>query len=189
MNSNPGNAPQQLTGRQGMACEKCNAGTMFQTKVHRLSGCLVAIGFCLLIPAIGAVLLAGVTMLASIFGGNIAGQSILPLAQSNAVHELSAIKDMPASFVEFFKTNQLNARSHIPDLPPEIQPSATEALDKFEIKRVEVSNFGRGMALGGGVFSVVVFVAALPLLIVGFLLVLKKKVWRCKGCGFIFDRA
>jgi hypothetical protein len=47
-----------------------------------------------------------------------------------------------------------------------------------------------GAAVTGiaGIVMIVAYIVLLPLFIIGLLLTLKKKVWRCPACGYVFDR-
>src|SRR5579859_5875552 len=104
-----------------LTCEKC-AGQMEATKINRFDGCLVALGYCLVIPSllglIGVLFVTGAAM-------------------------------------------------HAPDTKPDEAAS---------------------VAVVGAGFLVVCFVIALPLLIIGCILTLKKKVWRCRSCKYVFER-
>jgi hypothetical protein len=44
------------------------------------------------------------------------------------------------------------------------------------------------MAAAGAAFVAICYFILVPALIVGFLLTLKKKVWKCASCGFLFER-
>lgn len=53
--------------------------------------------------------------------------------------------------------------------------------------RADEPGAGLAFVLGtGGAF--LMFLASAPGLIVGLLLVLRRKVWRCGGCGYLFER-
>lgn len=99
-----------------IACDKCKIGTMEKKEIYRFSGCLIFLGYLLLITTILIIL--------PIFYFSISSTDKYPIA---------------AGF--------------------------------------------------GFMFIVILFYAAIPILIVGLLLVLKRKVWKCNNCGYIFDRA
>jgi hypothetical protein len=96
---------------------------MHATKINRFDGCLVALGYCLVVPAmlglIGILVITGAAMHAPVSKGD--------------------------------------------------DPTA-------------VAMVGTGMLVAS-------FLIALPFLIVGCILTLKKKVWRCRACGFVFERS
>lgn len=49
---------------------------------------------------------------------------------------------------------------------------------------------GAGIAAFMGMgMTVMAFAVSLPVLIAGAILVLRRKVWRCGGCDFMFERA
>lgn len=162
---------------------------MQSTSVHRLSGCLVALGYCLLIPSICAIV---VTLLVVTLGVGSSGALTAVtwgLAQSNAVHRLQTDHSIPQSYVDLFKTNQDEAALQITNLPVESQPLVREVFSDYTAQKAGMAVGTGGVAFVGTIFIVGVFVVCIPLFIVGFLLILKKKVWRCRNCGYIFERA
>jgi hypothetical protein len=172
-----------------MQCDKCHQGQMHPTKVFRLSGCLVAIGFIILIPCFVLLCFA---VLAGVIGTAATGSATITVterAKQETVVKLQAIEGLPAAVVSDF---QLDAR-----ISDETFASLT-SIQSNEVRRLQSSYdamisgaaLGTGFAaLFGGGLVIIMFVIAIPGLIVGFVLILRKKVWRCQMCGYIFDRA
>jgi len=162
---------------------------MRQGKVFRLSGCLVAIGFTLLIPAFFGLLVALLFTVAIIGGtGNFISIG-KEQARTNAVAQMKAIDGVPDSFVRLFETNQSLAMTEATNLSSDIQLPAMHVIDIFYQDTSRAETAGGLTATAGGIAVLIAYVVSIPTLIVGFLLVLRKKVWRCTQCGYIFDRA
>ena len=126
---------------------------MFPTKVHRLSGWLVFLGYCILVPCFLGFCL---TVLFAIVGATATGKATADVshqAKQDAIVKLKAIE------------TSYNAE-------------------------VAGATIGTGVAatIGGGLM-LVMFIITIPGQIIGFLLILRKKVWKCGQCGYVFERA
>lgn len=162
---------------------------MIQTKVFRLSGCLVALGFCLLIPAfIGLVSIGGCVAITTI-GTGAAAVAVSQSAITNAASQLSSIDGVPLEYIRLFETNQIAAKRGISELPEPTQEPVRKILLDYNAQKAGTAIATGMFATFGTVIVIGCFFASIPVLIVGFLLVMRKKVWLCLSCGFNFDRA
>ena len=162
---------------------------MAQAKIYRLSKPLVILGYLLVIPSV--LVLAGVVLigLLAVGGSAAAANSQHGSAMSNAVVQLQNINGLPAGYIELFKTNQIEARNQVSTLPDSVREKANAVIVNYSANQIAGAAVTGFAALGTGVIMVVAFVICIPLLIVGLLLVLKRKVWRCASCGWFFNRA
>jgi hypothetical protein len=176
------------TPKNVVLCEKC-CNVMEPSKVRRMSTAVVVLGFCLIIPSffiLGIVLVGSVI---GITGSSTFNRSVASDAQSNAIVKLQKIDGVPVSFVELFSTNAQAARRQIDNLPSSARNSVSDVILDYNTHYVGGAAVTGAATVFGGLILIITFVVCLPLLIVGFLLIMKKKVWRCTACGFIFDRA
>ena len=170
-------------------CEKCGS-QMGPSKLFRFSVCLVSLGFFMAIPAaIGLILLALFGVL-GFFGTGAAISSGWTSAQSNAVYRLGQIEGVPADYIALFRTNSLRASTELSKIVPDsAQSAARQVMHDYELARSSISTVGGAAGMLGGAFVLIPVAICIPIFIVGMLLVLRRKVWRCGHCGFIFDRA
>jgi len=174
-----------------MTCEKCAQGTMAAVKLWRFSGCLVAIGATLLIPAVLS--LIGATLLVIVGFVTTATQAtrtaaIPGQAKAEALMRLRAIPIDDALVNEFDQNLRINDLA-LARLAPRERREAENAISTYQTR---LAHAGVGAVAIGGlgtVFVVGVYAAAIPAFIVGLVLLLRKKVWKCTECGYIFDRA
>jgi hypothetical protein len=174
--------------QQGMVCEKCR-NQMYPTKVRRMSPAVVVLGFCLLIPSLLALIITTGAVVISVAVTTNVTNSLTSESQSNAVVKLQAIDGVPADFVALFKTNDFAARHQLDTLPAAVHDQVKDVVADFEAQRAAGVVAPGAAVVGSGIVMVIAFFCCLPVLIIGFLLIMKKKVWRCTACGFIFDRA
>jgi hypothetical protein len=171
-----------------MQCEKCQ-GNMLPTKVFRLSGCLVALGFTILIPCF--LLLCFAIVVGAIGTAATGGASVkvTERAKQEALGKLQAIEGLSPVVVAEFGSNTRLSEVTIDSLTSE-QSNQVYRIQSHYNTQVSGAAVGTGLfALVGGGFVIAMLAICIPGLIVGFLLILRKKVWRCQQCGFIFDRA
>ena len=130
-----------------MHSEKCKSGGIDATKIPRFSGCLVAIGYTLLITSILGILITTFMAVAGTSATGTAAVEGVEQAKARAVEQLREI------------------------------PVVGTAL-------------GGTMAAGiGSAMVLVVYFISIPALVLGFVLLLKRKVWKCNSCGSFFERA
>jgi hypothetical protein len=169
-------------------CEKCGQSDMIKDRIYRLSTVLVVIGYFLIIPGIllmvgglsCSFLGAGSTMAASAAGfDKLREETAQKLLQAGGGQELSN---------KFKKTGNLTA-SYMSQLPEEKQRELRIIAKSYDMQIAGSALGSAGVAACGGAFTVFTFLAGLPAFIIGFLLILKRKIWLCPGCGFFYDRA
>jgi len=173
---------------QGLHCEKCGVGTMGAAKVFRLSGCLVAAGFTLVICSLLSFLLAALLLAAGPRGTREAVERHNAQAREKAAVAVRRIPDLPPAVVTDFEEDGVLEEEAIAGLPLE---------QRQRVRRVMVDYHGARAATGlagattGGI-GVVAVIGLLGFALVacvgGLLLVLRKKVWRCSRCGYGVER-
>ena len=172
-----------------MNCEKCNVGEMEPTKVARFTGCLIGIGYTLLIPAIVAISVAtGVTLSGILITGETTSRSA-ERAKAETANKLRAIRGLPEYIVEDFKRSGEIGQGIRGQLTPMELQEVDLAMASYNAS-LAGSAIGGTMAAGMGIMmNVAIYATSIPALIMGFVLLMKKKVWRCNGCGYLFERA
>jgi hypothetical protein len=162
---------------------------MVRDRVFRLSGCVVGIGYTLWVPALLVLLFAIVLTVIGTASTTAAGSTALDTSKKQALARLKQVPNIPAEAItEFEKGGRLSEQT-LASLPPE---------QRFKVNEIQTTYSAgvAGAALGtmgagciGGSITLLLYIASIPTLIVGFLLTLRKNIWRCQQCGFIFDRA
>ena len=173
-----------------MDCEKCKAtASMSPTKIFRFSGCLVAIGVSLLVPSLMALGMATFCGLGGLFSGGAATVDTVGKLKAETAKELAAIPNIPKSVLDDFEQDGVLEDATLAGLKPAMR-ERVETIEKGHAAGIA------GVALGGTAVAgvsiagvLVTYVIGIPAFIVGFVLILRKKVWRCAGCGYVFDRA
>jgi hypothetical protein len=162
---------------------------MFPTKVHRLSGWLVFLGYCILVPCFLGFCL---TVLFAIVGATATGKATADVshqAKQDAIVKLKAIEGIPTSVISDFETNATFQEASLSALTPSQREQVQEVQTSYNAE-VAGATIGTGVAatIGGGLM-LVMFIITIPGQIIGFLLILRKKVWKCGQCGYVFERA
>ncbi|HKS16308.1 MAG TPA: hypothetical protein VJU16_03295, partial [Planctomycetota bacterium] len=75
------------------------------------------------------------------------------------------------------------------DLPPEQRRQVQEIESQYHLAIGTAAAATGCFGCLGGLGVIALFVASVPALIVGLLLVLKKNIWQCLGCTSVYDRA
>ncbi len=171
-----------------LKCEKCGGTNLKKTKVRRLSGCLAAIGYTLWVPgAIG--LLVAVLLSLVVVGATGKGAADLETqTKAEVVQQLRQIEGVPDTLIAGFEDSGNIPQAQLEALDVDARERVKEALLGYEMSRAAGA---AGTAIGAGLsgFGVaILYVFSIPCLIIGLLLTLKKKVWRCSECGVAFDR-
>lgn len=164
-----------------MYCDKCDAAKMAATKVWRLSGCLVAIGFTLLVPSL---IVLGIVVLTTIVGFSAVSEHKAPPTEEE-VTRFAALDGMQAAVVEDFRVDGEVSPKILSGLAADSRRRAEEIIQEHADGVAGVK--GVAAVIGGGM-AVFVYALFLPMLIIGFFLVLRRKIWRCTSCGHAFDR-
>ena len=149
----------------------------------------MAIGFIVLIPCF---LLLCFAILFGALGTAATGSASVTVTEhtkQETVTKLQAIEGLPAAVVTDFEPDGRISDETFATLTP-AQSNDVRRLQSAYTAAVAGATVGTGLAaLFGGGLVIIMFAIAIPGLIVGFLLILRKKVWRCQACGYIFDRA
>ncbi|MFZ2958007.1 MAG: hypothetical protein WA705_14060 [Candidatus Ozemobacteraceae bacterium] len=165
-------------------CEKCKQSNMVQDRIHRMSGCLVMIGYFLVIPGLLAMFF-GLFIMYSGASTNLSDDD----GQSKRTLGMLTDAKVPANIISEYRETGKIAQDSISKLQPRDKSAVDNALHTERASKI-----GHGIGVGiiaatGGAMTVAAFMVGLPAFIVGFLLLLKRSVWRCPSCGYIFDRA
>ena len=159
------------------------------TKVFRLSGCLAVVGVFLLVPSI---LLFCFAVLTGVLGTAATGSASVQSRNDDkqkATAEMRAIEGLPSAIVAEFETNRKVAVEMLSALTPAQSNEVMRVQTAFQLKREMTSAVTGIAAVFGGGFVLVMLALSIPGMIVGGILILRKKVWKCPACGYIFDRA
>jgi len=177
-----------LRGPQ-ISCEKCKTGQMGATRVPRFSSTLRVIGFTLWIPAV--LFLAGSTVMVCVTteAGSKAAVEQSTKTRHEGANRLQGIGQMPDSVVEDFREDGRVEETVLVTLSAGQRDAVRREMSSYGAALVR-STLGTGAvgAVGGCGLLALCFVLV-PTMIIGFVLTLKKNVWQCGNCGYIFDRA
>jgi len=149
---------------------------MVRKTKYRMSGCVVFIGYILLIPSVLGMLVGGLA-LAGVFGA----ASQMPQAIRDEVSKELRAASVPESIVAQVQEGKTVPESELEGLPPEQR----EAVKKAEMDAsASMAGAGVGAVLAGGM-AIFVFVSSLVGGLLGWLLVMKKKILQCTNCGAV----
>jgi hypothetical protein len=172
-----------------ISCEKCHQGQMQATKVRRMSGGLVFVGYALWIPALLVMLLTGACTVAGLGAGGVGAGQTVSAAKQRATTELHKIDGITPDMISEFVEKSTLSEASLRQLNTFDRRDAQAVLSTF-YSSVGGSAIGGTIAAGVGmIFVGLIYVLCIPLFIVGLLLTLKKRVWRCPTCGYVFERA
>lgn len=184
-NAAPAAVPQTLTP---IACDKCHAGTMAAKRISRFSKALVFIGYTLWVPAALFLALVTVATIMVSTDGSRADDAVADRARDRAYENLKEIGLSPQMVSEFTSSGDISD-SHIETLIPSERRQVRDVLLNYR-STVAASKSGSAIAAGvGGCSMVVAYIIGIPFFVVGLLLTLRKNVWECGSCGYVFDRA
>ncbi len=172
---------------RSLTCEKCG-GQVHRAKTFRLSGCLVTIGFAFLVPSFLVLLFVTLGMFGFIGAAGSADHD-LALAHSGSLSSLERVPGIDPDFLARFRTNPDDIDPQRAFLPDDIAGQVRPILIQYAQTRNRTVLGAAGSVAIGGIFAILTYAVCLPLLIVGLLLTLRKKVWRCASCQSVFNRA
>ena len=171
-----------------MNCEKCQSGEMVSTSVRRMSPGLVVIGWIFLSMGLLGLASAGcVALVGTATTGGAAGQTLTE-GKERTRAQIEELGVDPTVAGEFERTGRVS----------DATLAQLDEADRAKVERILSGHAaqtagavaGAGLLAGAGAaFVLFVGIISLPTFIVGLLLTLKKKVWRCGGCGYVFERA
>lgn len=170
-----------------MECEKCSSD-MARKTLFRSSGCLVAVGVALLMVSLAALGLGVAVGLVGPRATREAASASQGEAEAKALAELEAIPNMPEGLAGELKATGRVSEESLARLPFEERQRARRALLDLHGSRA-AAGVAHGVTAGvGTVFILILLAFGIPGLIVGLLLLRRRKVWRCVKCGFAFER-
>ena len=171
-----------------MQCEKCHQAQMVQDRVSRMSGYLVAIGYFLLIPGM-LLMLGGIGF--TILGVGAGAESTPKVFEDitrKGVEKLNR-EGIDSAVIEEYKKGRGLSQTTMSAIPEEKRSKVAHLLQMDEASKAGAAIGTASVAVCGGAFTMMTFLIGLPSFIIGFILILKRNVWRCPTCGYIFDRA
>src|SRR5688572_26991289 len=157
-----------------MNCQRCNSTQLEPRRVYRMSGCLVALGFGLL--AFSAAAVAGgilLTVAGTALTG-VAGAAAADEVRTESVRKLKSLPGVPVDVVHDFERDGKIDDRRLADLPPEQRRQIQEIETQYHLAIGGAAAAAGCFGCLGGIGVIVLFVASVPALIVGLLLVLKK---------------
>lgn len=170
-----------------MQCEKC-AGRMETVKSFRWSGCLVAAGFALVVSSRLALALGALTAIGGTRGTATATAKAADEAKAHAVGKLERIPGLPLAVVTEFRQAARVSERTITQLPPDQQSEVRRVLVDYGLAMASTGGASLLVAGVGGFVVLVLVVFGVPGVIIGLLLVRRRKLWRCPSCGHGFER-
>jgi tetrahydromethanopterin S-methyltransferase subunit F len=157
---------------------------MSPIKIFRLSLPLAIIGYFLILASLGSVATGGIMALVGI-GVSASSASV---AKSEATEKLEALA-LPAALIEEFKRSGDISETRLAALDTRDRLQANSVLADYRLQS-GLSGAATGIAgLMGGAMAGGLLVISLPILIVGLLISLRKKIRHCKACGYFYDLA
>lgn len=169
--------PRATASQFGAVCPICQQGRLVLDSRYRMSGPVVAIGWLLLIPSILGIALGAFFLLTTFWAVN----NTTSIAKGVTTNRLQAAK-IPVQIIERFTAGE--------GISSEEMNSLTEAqrlaLEEAKTERAGTSlGAGLGAAVLGG-FSVWIMIIAFVGGLLGWLLIMRKRVLACGFCSAIW---
>lgn len=158
-------------------CQTCGAGTLIPKKISRMSAPVVVIGWLLLVPSFFGMLVGGTAIF---FGGSATVEVSENLSEEIRLElETEGVPEAVISNVLAYEDVD------------------TEGLTAEQVRVIDSAEMSlaagtAGAAVGGGLgifMGLVIGVCSFVGGLLGWLLVMKKKVLRCNACGAVVDAA
>lgn len=157
-------------------CKTCDIGELHKRKRYRMSGVVVFIGYILLVPSAIGMLIGLIGMFATSKASETTFQQIS--SEARVTLEQGGVPDR---LIERVIAMQPVSAADTRSLTPEQQ----RLVEAVEIQ-VLGSSAGAGIGVGvAGGFSAATIVMSLVGGLLGWLLVMKKKVLQCMNCGAV----
>lgn len=163
-------------GTPVIQCKTCDVGRVEGKTTYRMSGIVVAIGYILLIPSILGILFS-VLLLFATGKARADSSSSLRTVAVKTIRESGVSSGIAEKSVSGQPLTELEKTSLSPD-----QDRAIESAQRM--MTYGTAGTGFGIALAGGAalfFGVVSLVGGL----LGWLLIMKKKILQCNNCGAV----
>lgn len=157
-------------------CKTCEAGQLRKRKRYRMSGVVVLIGYILLIPSLMGIAFA--TM------GIVATSSATEQVSGSMKRDVEAklrTAGVPPAIIQSVVEQHVGSQSDLGELAEPQRQAVQQAKLELAARRVGA---GAGAALAGGA-SLLLGVFSLVGGLLGWLLVMKKSVLQCNGCGAV----
>lgn len=157
-------------------CKTCDTGELLKRKKYRMSGMVVFIGYILLVPSVLGILVGGIMLVATGAGTGAAMDSIQSEAQSK-LEEAGISRNITTKVLDSQPLSETDRAS--------LNSSQRQVVDEVKLQiSAGTVGAGLGVTMAGGV-SVFVMISSLVGGLLGWLLVMKKKVLQCTHCGVI----
>lgn len=161
----------------GIPCKTCDNGQLEPKKVYRLGGIVAAIGFFLLIPSAFGVLMGGCMMVATGAGTAVVGKAMVDSDPKTVARLVE--QGVPAAMAKKVASGKPVSDEEMSRLTP-AQKGAVQGT--IVGQGMVVAGAGVGAAMGFGAAIVTVIMSVVGGLL-GWLLVLKKRILQCGACG------
>lgn len=162
-------------------CKVCEKGNLVKIKKYRLSGPAVVIGYIILIPSICGMLLGLFILLGAGLLGGAAATTTPDTVRPTITAELQKV-NVPDDIIEKVINNQ-----NIDEDRKKLTPKQLMAIDTMKISLTATKvGAGAGAVVAGG-FAIFFIVASFVSGLVGWLLVMKKKVLQCSACSAVVN--
>ncbi len=158
---------------QNPLCRTCGQGALSTRKTFRMSGPVVVIGFILLIPSV-------LGMLFGIFMLFITGAASTQTSVSGE-RKIRAAQDVPEPIIAEVIAKKSVGNAELESLSPEKQSAIHDAQLSASAQRVGA---GAATVIVGG-FSLFIVVASFVGGLLGWLLMMRKRVLQCVRCGAV----
>ncbi len=165
-----------MAGAPSISCKTCDSGTLVPRKTYRLSGPAVVIGYLFLVPSVFGFLVAGLLLLGA--GGAAA-------VTTDAVSETS-LRNLRAQAVPETVIEAIIAGRQRNEIDRASLTTAQRSAVNDAIVERDAMTVGAGAAaFGFGFLSISLFVSSLMGGLLGWILVMKKRVLKCTSCGAV----
>jgi hypothetical protein len=161
----------------GVRCKTCDQGVLVLQKVHRLSGPSVTIGYILLIPSLLGIAFSIVFFVISMAGAASVAQEKISATTLQRLHDTNVPAGIVATLEAGKKPSDADKAGLTPDQSAAVSTAETEVQSRTGAAGC-LGACGTGMAATIGVLS---FIGGL----LGWLLVMKKRVLVCSACSAV----
>ncbi len=161
---------------------------MQKTKVFRLSGCLVSIGAFILFCTGSTILISIIIAITGTAVTGVAAFDIEDRAKSDAVAKLNQIDGLPSFVILDFNDDGMIRDATLAGIGKDHRKAVHHIMESYNLQlNSGVAATGIAAVMGGS-FVIFVILCSLGLSAIGFILVLRKKVWKCNRCGYLYER-
>jgi DNA-directed RNA polymerase subunit RPC12/RpoP len=162
--------------QQNLLCRTCGQGTLVRLTKFRMSTPVVVIGFVLLIPSVLGMLF-GVLML---FVTGVASKQTSASSESKIRAQLVA-QNVPDAIVN----EVVSGRPVSPNELASLRSQQQSAVHEAESSRLGQTIGGGAATVVAGGFSIFVIIASFVGGLLGWLLIMRKRVLQCARCGAV----